>query len=350
MLHPDETDLVIGLLTDAVSATTSPRAALCSPLPPVFAERLPLDISAARMLVTQALRICVEQGPAEQPTWVELLLTLVPDPGQEPIPTIVRRLRNPPPPPPDPLDALLLATDIPFLNRAELRNRLRSIGHAQSPQPVLVVTGPGKSGKSYSTRLIDHYCVGHDRIVYCEVSLHPGQAESTGPADVARDLVSQMGGTVAQMPPVNTSEDRWTYDLATWVLYEAVLKDRSWWLVLDGFNHPKVRADTKKFVKDLAARVTTGVAARQCRVILLGFDHAELNVPVGKVLREEIKPVEEPEIAACIRVILNRTGKNADVQQLVAGVVQSLPGDESRMQVLNDQLMTLLTGPEATNG
>lgn len=353
MLNREESDLVIGLITDEIAGLESPRAVLCSPFPTLFAKELPVNVATTRDLVVHALRICVERGQdGGPPTWLEtLLVSRVSNLEQEPIPAILRRLRNPPPPPPDPLDALLLVTDIPFLNRTKLRNRLRSIGHEQSLQPVLVVTGPEKSGKSYSTRLIDHYCGERVNVVLCEVSLQPGQEESTGPEDVARDLVSQMGGSVGGIPPRNTVEDRWTYDLATWVLHEAVSKEEfSWWMVLDGFNHPRARDDTRKFVRDLAARVTTGIAARRCRVILLGFDRAALTVPPGKMLHEEIEGVQEPEIEACIREILVRTGKRADVGQLVAGMVQSLPGDATRMQVLNDQLMTLLAEAEATHG
>jgi len=352
LLTPDEQALVVDLLAQAVAVVPAPRSALIVPLLTTeFPNRLRLDIQMPRLLVQEAVRLCLSEGLLRQPTWLEtLLVSLVPAvPEVQPI---LARLRNPPPPPPDPLEARVLATDMPFLNRTELRKRLRVLGNPRSLKPILVVTGPHQSGKTYSEMLISHFCGGEDSLLYCHVPLQAGLEEITGAKEVASDLVAQLGRPVSSMPPPNTNEDRWTRDLAIWVLSEAVATPQSWWLVLDGFNRTaeqqaKVRPDALKFIVHLAELVTHGIFARRCRVILLDFDRTVLKVPPGQVLVEEIEPVETQDVITCVDAILKRAGQSADAQQVAATILQGLPADETRMAMLNQRLLALLETAEA---
>src|SRR5436853_2702726 len=125
---------------------------------------------------------------------------------------------------------------MPFLNRTDLRKRLRLLENPKSLKPILVVTGPRQSGKTYSEMLISHFCGGRDALLHCQVPLRAGMEEITGAKEIASDLVAQVGRPVSSIPPANTNEDRWTRDLATWVLSEAMATPENWWFVLDGFN------------------------------------------------------------------------------------------------------------------
>lgn len=347
MLTPDEEILVVDLLVGAVATAPSPRAVLCIPLMATeFPTRLRTDIQTSGLLVQEAVRLCLLEGLFQQPTWLEILLTsLVPQVLE--LQPILARLRNPPPLPPDRLEALVLATDMPFLNRRELRKRLRVLREPNTLKPILVVSGPRQSGKTYSTMLIGHFCGGQDSLLHCHVPLQAGMEEITGPKEIARDLVAQLGRSVISMPPDNTNEDRWTRDLAIWVLSEAVATPQNWWFVLDGFSGNFVRPDARKFIVHLTDLVTRGIFARRCRVILLDFDRTALSVQPGQILLEEIESVEQDEIIACVDAILKRAGQSADVQQIASSILQGLPTDDTRMAVLNQRLVGLLEAAEA---
>lgn len=346
MLSFEEQSLVVGLLADFVAPLPNQRAILCSPLPPQFALLLP-DVPLPKGLVEEAIKICIADSFNNQPTWLERLLDGL-LPGSLQVAPIVARLRNPPPATAvHPLDVLLLSDDAPFFNRGKLRQRLRVLSQPNAAKPILVVSGPTKSGKTYSAELIDNFCRSRPGLILCQVRLPDGQEEIIGARDIASDLVAQLGPRKNEMPPVHTNEDRWTGELATWVLSEAMGRPGDWWFLLDGFNRQGVRADARKFIAHLADQVTKGIAARHCRLILLDFDRTALSVQPTKVLKEEIEPVEPDEVAACVDVILKRTGTSADVQQVVDAILQGLPTDDTRLPVLNQRLSALLE--EAAN-
>ena len=341
MLSFEEQSLVVGLLADFIAPLPNQRTILCSPLPLEFANLLP-DVSLPKGLVEEAIKICIADRFNNQPTWLERLLAGL-LPGNPQVEPIILRLRNPPPATAvHPLDVLLLSDDAPFLNRAKLRQRLRVLGQPDASKPILVVSGPTRSGKTYSAELIDNFCRSRPGLILCQVRLPPGQEEIIGARETASDLVAQLGPRKSEMPPAHTNEDRWTGELATWVLSEATSRAGDWWFLLDGFNRPGVRPDARKFIVHLADQVTRGIAARHCRVILLDFDRTALSVQPTKVLKEEIEPVEAAEVAACVDVILKRTGTSADVQQVVDAILQGLPTDDTRMPVLNQRLSALL--------
>lgn len=348
MLNTDERELVEGLLLDYLSTKEQPRSALCSVMPVEFAHDLKI-FTETRFLVTDAVGICIADQYTHNPAWLVVLITalLADNPKVAPVLT---RLSNPPPPAAaaDPLDALLLTTDAPFLSRAELRQTLKVLRQPGSAKPILVVTGPRWSGKTYSTELIDDFCRSRNSLILCQVTLSPRQEKIIGAREIASDLVAQLGPRRNEMPPVNTNEDRWAQELATWVLTEAVGQPGDWWFVLDGFNGPEVRPDALKFIAHLADQVTRGVFARRCRVILLNFDRTGLSVQPSRILLEAIKPPVEPdEVEDCVEVILRRTDTNADAHQVTAAILQGLPTDETRLPVLNQRLSALLE--EAAN-
>jgi len=231
---------------------------------------------------------------------------------------------------------------VPFVNRSILRDRLSVLRSDNTMKRILVVNGPRFSGKSYSRELIDHLCGAAGKLLHCLVALQPGQETSTGAAEIARDLVAQIGRPPGGLPPATTNEDRWARDVATWVLSEAVSTTFDWWIVLDGFDHPDVRQDARKFIVHLADQINRGVFARRCRLILLSFDRTSLSVTPGKILAEEIDGNLDAEVAACVREILDRTQSTADAAQVSESILAGLPAGEQRLPALNRKLSDLL--------
>lgn len=344
MLTQEEREEIVELLLLDLTALAQPQSALRVRVGPEFSELLPIDIGVLRDLVVEALRICVDDELRHTPPWLALLLA--PVALSDPVPRVLARLANPPPKPVDPLDALLLSTDVPFVNRSILRDRLRVLSSVNSMKKILVVTGPHASGKSFTRELITHLCGSVGKLVHCAFPLQPGQEAITGASEIARDLVQQMGRPTMGLPAVNSNEDAWVREVAGWVLSEALSTPFDWWLVLDGFNHPDLRPDAKKLIIHLADRVNMGLYARRCRLILLGFDRTSLTVAPGKILVEEVDPVTNPvtdaEVLACVKAILERTGKNADAAQLTMAILQDLPAGEERLPILNQKLVDLL--------
>lgn len=344
LLSEDERQRVVALLLETVAV--SPREQICAVVGTEFATKLPMGLVMALAIVREALRLCEEDDFAHDPPWLRSLLTLIQ--LRDPAPQIIARLKNPPPKPPDPVDAVLLTSDMPFVNRSILRKRLRVLRNPLGTKRILVVNGPRCSGKSYTREMIDHLSDGSLR--HCHVKLQSEQVASTGAREVARDLVSLMGQPLDRYPTDNTNEDRWTQELANWVLLEAVNTPRNWWLVLDGFNHPDLRADTRKLIRHLADQVNNGIFVERCRLVLLDFDFTGLAVSPARILFEELDPPPQldGEILPCVTAILSR-GRNqdADAAVMVAAIIQALPNGNDRLPALNRQLVDLMAEGEA---
>lgn len=342
MLTLDEQAMVIQLLVQSYAALPSPRQSLCAALKDTdFPALLPED-PLPPSLIRQALRICIEHDSRHRPAWLVELLANVPQVPE--LGLILARLQAPLPPVSDPLDAILLANGMPFLNRADLRQRLRVLSDPKTLKPILVVNGPRKGGKSYSLILIDHFCGNHDGILHGVSVLQPGQEKITGPIEVAKDLALISTPPYPMPPEDHTNPDRWLRELAIWVLSTAVNEEKDGWLVLDGFTGPDVNPDVRKLIVHLADLVTKGGRfARRCRLILLDFDATVLAaVPPGKILIETIKAVQPYEIEACIEAILERYKPPLTSADLRSKILPDLPTNEERLPELQRRIWSVM--------
>lgn len=255
--------------------------------------------------------------------------------------------RTPPPIGQEPLEATLLDTGYPFIDRTRLRRKVREF--APPPQgngraQILVVNGKPKSGRSYTKQLFMHYC-RPPRITLCCVT----KSSWTEPQDLAKDLVHTVGGDVRNLPPPDTNMERWLGDLAKWVMHEAFEARQKvpsdYWFLLDGFGGNDLSQRLRDFITKLADWITTGIyATSEFRLILLEFERASLTVPIGKIVTDETVPIDDLETARGINAILVAKGQILAAQDptVAQWVLQELPTADGRLLLLNQRLQELL--------
>lgn len=339
MLTDDERHLVTAGLLRVVALATSPRQTLVVALHETLQERL--GEGEPRVLVERAVDLCLEDGYRQDPpALVHLLQTLLValDPEVE---RIASRLREPPPELDDPFDAVVLVSKLPFLDRQSTRAALRQFLQRTPLQPVVVVNGPAH-GKTFTGDFVDHVLSPWPKVRHCRVHLEERQGGSTGPAELASDLVATMGGSPASAPPANTNLDRWVQDLVNWALSVANASDCSWWFVLDGFNAEELRPDTQLLIAKLAKSLTTGVARERHRLVLTDFDRTVLPLQPGLIAVETTAPIPRASVATAVAQVLSRAPAPVDPAPVLERVLRDLGDPVSDLRELGLRLTDLI--------
>src|SRR5262249_26106360 len=134
------------------------------------------------------------------------------------IPPLIERVRVKPPPQADPFAATVLDIKQAFLERQATREGLRALMNPAPVKPIVVINGDPLMGKSYTSAYISHVLRSQENVRLCLVELTKGGGKSTGPAELARDIVAQMDGDATTCPPQGaTVDDRWIQDLINWI-------------------------------------------------------------------------------------------------------------------------------------
>jgi hypothetical protein len=339
MLTQQDRDFIEEELVALVAGSASPRAALSAGLG-ALAARLP-DGLAPALLVSQAVEICIEDGHQRTPPAMVTLLQLIKHIAG--IPEIIARVSAPPPRAADPFAALILDSKLPFLDRLPTRAHLRALTQQQPTQPVVVIGGGRKSGKSYTSEFVDHLCRNLGGIQHCRIEVPEKQGASIGPAELARDIVTSVGGDPRQEPPANTNLERWTQDLANWIISAAKASGVRWWFVLDGFNQNELRDDTRLLIVKLAKGLTTGMARRLHRLILLDFDRTLLPLQPGMIASESTSGIPASAVAAGVAEVVRVSGKQLDEEKILAKLMEGLSDPVMDLPELGNRFRDLIS-------
>lgn len=330
MLSAQERDLLTEKLLVVIARAPAPRLAIVSYLDNDLAAQLPEGLPAE--LVVCALDLCVKDGYGRTPPQLlNLVINLLP--GDQEIAGIVARLRAPPPPAPDPFEARILDSKLPFLDRKQARAFFKVLAQARPSQPVVVVVGDSKMGKSYTFEFIDHVCY-RAGIELSRVQLNQREGSSIGPGELARELVTHVGGEPRQMPEPMTNLDRWAQELANWIVAEANRNGSRWWFVLDGFNKQELRDDTSLLIVKLSIALQAGVA-RKHRLILLDFDRTLLPLRPGLIASETTTPIPRSAVEMVVADLIRASGKSLDSRQVTAKIMDGFPDPVPNLPELN---------------
>lgn len=343
MLTDDERQYVIAQFTNYLAAIGNVRATAVVGLPAPLQARVP-DGATPAVLAQHVVEIALADGWSMAPP----VLVSVLDSFKAVDPKLAelrgRIASTAPPSTPDPLLARVLDTRSPFLDRAPLRRTLRDFARTNSRAQVLVVNGPPKSGRSYTKELLFHFCRA-PAITLCCVA----RSSWTEPQDLAADLVASMGGDSRDLPaPTDTNKERWLSQLANWVLFKAAeartRMQSNYWFLLDGFgDNPS--EPLRFFITQLAERITNGYyASNDFRLILIEFRRSDLTVSIGKIVTDDTAPLPDQDLAAEVQAIVSTNGalpagRHQDCLRLL---IQGLPADDRRLQVLNERLRALI--------
>lgn len=350
MLTTEDQEYVISQLADYYAALSNIRAAAVAGLH-VDVQRQIGDVLTPIQCAQVVVRVCIADAWKHHPPSLVMALQVIAVRDAK-ISAIIQRLQQPPAAPPDPSLATVLASGLPFLNRTPLRTVMTSFGDAASMRSVLVVDGGPRSGRSYTVEYINHFCQHHQEFLPCHVTF---KGISTEPDQVARDLVTLVGGSLTDVPRRDaTTEDRWPEDLANWVLTQAYgaasrgTPPFKVWFILDGFAGRDLKKSVRDFIVHLAEKISTGIYLRMFRLVLLEFDRATLTVRVGRVATDVARPATSEEVLECVRAILTRAidkGVALSAQQrakIEKMILDNLPADETLMPELNGRLTALL--------
>ncbi|MBB4423958.1 hypothetical protein GGD66_002502 [Bradyrhizobium sp. CIR48] len=341
MLTAQEREYIEGRLLDLV-ANLPARMTLLAGMPQALKLRLN-EGKPPYLLVKEAVALCEEDGYNITPPTLCTFITIL-IPNDETIKSICNRILLPPPASvvADPFEAVLLGR-LPFLGRPTARAYLRSLLQDLPSQPIVVINGTRGAGKTYTTELIDHVCRTHQIINSCHVELKPEQGPSIGPAELAGDIVTLMGGDTSLIPKQGvTNLERWTQELANWVSLVAKNSGSKHWIVLDGFSNGELRQDTLLFIVKLAHVLTSGVARRLHRLILLDFDHTALPVPPGSIAHETIPGLSRAFVTNFVNDLVARSAGGLDAQAILTQIAEGLADPISDLRELGKRLNDLI--------
>ena len=236
----------------------------------------------------------------------------------------------------DPLETVWLPNGAPLVNRAQLRKGVRELLRPGGVR-ILVVNGPPGSGKSYSAAFIRGIGQATGEFKVAQVQHWPGSEPDYGPAELARDLGSQLG---IEQRPTSAETSDWAY---YWMLVADLVgaatdSRESWWWILDGFSSGG-RQDIMEFILLLAEQAT---ANSDVRLVLLGYDRPHLGQLEGLAYREEISPISESDIREFLTA-LSRTARRAtdeeSIEQSIGTIFTDLPMDKQRNVTLGVRVL-----------
>jgi hypothetical protein len=168
------------------------------------------------------------------------------------------------------MDSTLLANRQPFMNREEVRDKVRSMADPYGIR-ILTVYGTAKSGKSFIHDFLMFLHGAGWLAVNCSLSKVGEEiAADVSPGELAEHIATQFDST-AVAPEKRPTETlmRWALRCAGWLREQFLLRtQKPCWVVLDGFDDGLIDPATLELIKGLARRVTQDL--HHVRLVLLG--------------------------------------------------------------------------------
>jgi hypothetical protein len=354
MLDVTDRDYVKTLILARIRSDPSPRQTLINALPDDIVDRLEEGLTP-QVLVERVLVLCEQDGWNRAPSALStLVMSMVGNIGR--VPDILGKLASPPrTSAANPFMALVLDTGQPFLDRLTTRNVLRSWTSLMPLKQVMVIEGPSRTGKTYTNEFVRHI-VRHvtataPDVRTAMVSFDRDQATSTGPLELATDLVGYMGGDLKDAPAYDTNSAALIKQLVAWVLGHTNRQGFKWWFVLDGYRSSRageqpawqLRDDTRDFIVAFVKVLTSGDNAARHRLLLLDFDRALLPLAPGAVGLDKTCPVPRASVRSVIEAIVTSAGSQLDPAAAEAEILSGLPDPIADLSELNARLSDLLT-------
>lgn len=221
-----------------------------------------------------------------------------------------------------PWDTVLLALDLPFLNRKLTRMVVEHffyplIGTVEPPGiRVLVVKGPSKSGKTYTADYIKYINICYSglafKVVWIDLKRHFSGA--FGPRELTEAILDQVNPDwklhqVTLPEQDNQQEARSIQQLSSIIAEQMAYMNKIHILVIDGFGEqehgqsaaekPPVPKAIVEMIQQLAMIATgsqmTQLSGDMMRLVLLGFDQPVSNY-LNRTRVDLIQPLNQSDI------------------------------------------------------
>jgi hypothetical protein len=254
-----------------------------------------------------------------------------------------------------PWDTTLLAVDLPFLSRSLTREAIKRFSYDLIPTidpagvRVLVVKGPGYSGKSYTYNFIRYInsCLTEMNFKVVWVDIQKQFGSHFGPTDLAKSILDQVNPRWEQgqqLPKLNSQQEpRWIQELCMFVANQVAATGISHVIVIDGFYKPKkdvsdlyemtaVPANIIEMAMQLSAIATGSTVPGfpdYLRLVLLGFNQPIPDF-VNRVWIDDIIPLKREDISSYFKNYIQVHNNNQNV----------IPIEESAFEPMVDVVMT----------
>ncbi len=352
MMSTEDREYVEQKLVNLIQGQATMRMTMVAYLPDEYKARVP-EGQLAKALVTMVIDLCIEDCFARTPTTLDRLVRNLVG-ADDKIAAILLKAAIKPPAAADPFQVSILPSMTPFLDRTSLRDHTRTMAGPGRKWPLIVVTGNENSGKTCSGDYLEYICSTLPGVRCSRNELKPKQGRATGAAELARDLMTDVGGHPSALPPrtVNADSDvsnleRWTVELANEVIAQANKSGSRWWFILDGYNNGELRDDTKLFIVNFVNRLQAGMAT-QHRLILIDFDRAALSIKPGLIAPDITQSIPHSLVKSFVQEVAQKHPARPDASKLSDEVLKDLPDPIADLTKMGDRLSNLVLALQAT--
>jgi hypothetical protein len=295
-----------------------------------------------------SIQVCMERGwRGAPPSWIESLLVGMEDEPRAPrrvsnLTTILTRIRGGGDPRLEAIATEMVLNDVPFLNRGEVRKGVRELLEPEK-RSVLTISGDPKSGRSYCAELFQYISKQYGYYFkVASVVIEPGQGRVYTPHLLSINIAGAMGSK--DSPPQIEPAHRTIEPYKNFVLTIAEKASNHWWIVLDGFGDVPPENETRKLIQALAASIANERYGERLRLILVDYNGLQLSplryIP-HQISRHSIGKEHIRSYFEQLNVKHSSRKTQQELDAFTNGIWESLPNDESRLTVLNDQISLL---------
>lgn len=196
----------------------------------------------------------------------------------------------------------------PFIDRDDLRTLVMELVDGTSR--VLVVTGPGRSGKSYSWYLIAHVSERLGSFSPYPVDLSSWVGPPAGPVDVMREVANLLNWELPAVDPT-AQEDTHARILGTWFVGRVRKETEQCWLVFDGLNTATMTDAALRMIESIAVAAERQQAG-DLRVVLIAHTRPLPEDVDPFALRETISLIGVTQIRTFFTKVAAAAGQRVD--------------------------------------
>ena len=196
----------------------------------------------------------------------------------------------------------------PFIDRDDLRTLVMDL--VEGTSRVLVVTGPERSGKTYSWYLISHVSERLGTFSPYPVDLSSWAGPPAGPVDVMREVANLLNWELPAVDPT-AQEDTHARILGTWFVGRVRRETDQCWLVFDGLNTATMTDAALRLIESIAVAAERHQAG-ELRVVLIAHTRPLPEDVDPFALRETISLIGVTQIRTFFTKVAAAAGQRVD--------------------------------------
>ena len=167
----------------------------------------------------------------------------------------------------------------------------------------MLVDGKKGTGKTYIKEYLNFLSKQLPSLKYCYINLADEYLPDYKACELIRSVASSFGAETSSLPLQEAQEARWVRLLIEWLTMEAVKKNETWWIVIDGLSEIDIRSDMQALIN----RIVKVIHQKdpRLRLVLLGCGGPE-RLPLDALESVEpirIDPVSKLDLVEFFRIV-----------------------------------------------